>query len=75
MRFENTKRGHEKWYEIKVVPGLNEEFIVFISWGKIGHTFKIQPIYKGDYQGAEKIVNEHIQIREQLGYERVQDTQ
>lgn len=73
MRLENTSPGHNKWFSIDIIPtSSTEEVLVVISWGPMGSTYKTIPIYRGNFEGAEAVVQQHIKEREKLGYVKVQ---
>ena len=68
MYFENTTKGHSKWLEIRVSPGLENNIIVYISWGKIGSKYLTTIVYNGDLEGAQQKVEELKQFCLTRGY-------
>ena len=65
-----------KWFEIELVPLLNEDWAVVVSWGRMGadgQDFVFQParqFYIGNWEGAEKVFYAKIDERLKHGYKK-----
>lgn len=73
MRFENTKNGHNKFYEIKVAPGPKNIYRVLISYGPKGSELVTnKTIYEGDVEGAMKAFAKKKKDRIRHGYVEIE---
>ncbi|MHA2123612.1 MAG: hypothetical protein ACW990_20630 [Promethearchaeota archaeon] len=77
MYFENIKKGHNKWYQVDLIPGPpgkngEETGAVIARWGKMGNPkYRQQQKFVGEWIKATRVFNEICKKRYSHGYKKV----